>query len=157
MAAAAAVQFKTCLTNVCMFSDAAATYIMTTLTSVDVFMQIQYATMDGFIKHISQKHVLPVVVAPALPVVLPFPACQNLKALRAWLDYRYLRGNPLTVPDFTDAMRMVWLRRTVFLDSVRDKKGFRDGVESPGPLKNLTDWQNWELKFSIYLAHHRNI
>ena len=82
-------------------------------------MQMPFDTMDSLIKHISQKHFFPVAIAPAAPLIMPFPACQSLKALRAWLDYRELRGETFNVPEFTEDVKRVWLKRSAFLDTLR--------------------------------------
>ena len=89
--AAAGVQFKTCLMNVCGFSDEAATYVMQTITSVEVFMQMPFDTMDSLIKHISQEHFFPVAIAPAAPLIMPLPACQSLRRfVRGWITVSFV-------------------------------------------------------------------
>jgi hypothetical protein len=52
--------------------------------------------------------------AAAQPIVMPYTALWGIKALCAWLENRYVRGEPLDVDLFDNAVRDCWILRINF-------------------------------------------
>jgi hypothetical protein len=142
------------------------------VTSAEAFRTISYQSMAQFIETIVATRTAPVAppaavargaqaaavqVAAALaaqPIIMPYTALRGLKALRAWLDYRFVRGEPLDVDEFDDAARDCWiLRIDVLDDNIRNPPGKH--VTAPPSLSNFNNWAVWEQQFITYVSNFR--
>jgi hypothetical protein len=116
------------------FSDQAIQYLSVQgVTDAEAFMSYPVSHMDTFITLINKpttiQHYLPPLAEPAPargkpaaaviphnPVILPYASLQGLKALRAWMDFKAGRQEPIDVDEFTNDTKGVWLHRTNRLD-----------------------------------------
>jgi hypothetical protein len=94
-------------------------------------------------------------LAAAQPVVLPYTALRGMKALRAWLDFRSVRGEPLDVDLFTDDVKDKWLMRIDVLDDVIKNPPGKDATPPP-KLTGWTNWTIWEQQFLTYVSQFRS-
>jgi hypothetical protein len=74
---------------------------------------------------------------------MPYTALSGIKALRAWLDYRYVRGEDLDVDLFDNAVRDHWILRIDVLDDNIQNPPGRNATPPP-PLLNFNNWAVWE-------------
>jgi hypothetical protein len=87
--------------------------------------------------------------------VFPYLALQGLTALRAWMDFRYVRGETLDVTVFTRDTMMIWLDRINFIEGIKADKA-ATVIPPPPKLKDFTGWTIWEETFRTYIGQFRS-
>jgi hypothetical protein len=135
------------------------------VTDANAFMWYPVSHMDTFITLINKpttiQHYLPppaalapargrpaAVVVPHNPVILPYASLRGLKALRAWMDFKAGRQEPIDVDEFTNDTKGVRLHRTNRLDN--DKSTIPSVVTVP-LLTSMASWTIWEQQFHTSL------
>jgi hypothetical protein len=111
-------------------------------------------TLEGFYKAINKPDNFP-LVPPRLggPVKILYPHFLKLRALRAWIGYRRLRGEPLDVNLFVgDELLDTFQMRATDLLALSSKS--RPEGTLPPPLR--TDWRSFEQLFRTYLLNRRS-
>jgi hypothetical protein len=176
--AAADIAMDACLARIGFNQPAVLVIRSHGVTNAEAFRTISYQAMGQFVETIVATRVpqqVPAVppvrgnqaaqaqaavaaaaaaAVPPQPVTMPYTALRGIKALRAWLDYRYVRGEDLDVDLFDNAVRERWtLRVDVLDDNIRNPPG--KNVTSPPPLLNFNNWAVWEQQFITYISNFR--
>jgi hypothetical protein len=145
------------------------------VTNAEAFRTISYQAMAQFIETIVATRTAPAAppapvvrdnqaaqaaaalaaaAVAAQPIVMPYTALRGIKALRAWLDYRYVRGEPLNFDLFNNAARDCWILCIDILDdNIRNPPG--RNVTPPPLLSNFNNWAVWEQQFLTYISNFR--
>jgi len=145
------VAFNACLTR-CGFNPASVTYLTEQgFTTMAEFEALPASQIEPMLKQLA-RHV------PA-GVNFPYLACLRIRGMRAWMDYRIARGQARQAILFTDVndagVVTKWTERITDLDALKDAEG-EDNVKSPGELKTLGDWPNFQDQMVSDLANHRS-
>jgi hypothetical protein len=157
--------WRVCLEGIIGFSAATVDYLFDDrvgIDTVDAFVPIPASSFDDWIKVTGDpKRFTPAAPAPAgrLPagrappgvIAMSWKCCNQLKALRFYLDYCVLCGFALDVTVFDNATMEAWVTRVTFLSQ---KVG--DLLPGPGKLLFLERWQIWEVQFKTYLGQSRS-
>jgi hypothetical protein len=115
--AAKAAAMNDCLTRIGFNAAAVQLLIQHGVVTAEAFRLISYASMGPFTESLAKQPLPRTAGRPAnVAPVFPYTAIRNLKALRAWLDYRYVRNDTLDVTQFTNHIREKWLLRVDVLD-----------------------------------------
>jgi hypothetical protein len=137
------------------------------LRTAATFKDISYPTMKAFTETMTKGNTYRPPVNPVgrpnaaaaaaaavyQPPVMPFHAVNALKAFRAWIDFREVRGEPLDPNMFTDYVRPQWLMRIDILDSaIRHPPGNKP----PPELKDFSGWLVWDRDFRTYIESFRS-
>lgn len=127
------------------------------LSTIDELQRIPITQVDPMMQHLSKWRnpgVAPVAGAPApLLILFPFLTVRNLKALRAWCDYRILRDQDCTPNLYVDATALRFMARLTALEDVARMKA---EVKPPTALASMASWTTWEEECSTYLGQHRS-
>ncbi len=131
------------------------------LATIDALQLIPTTELDAMMQHIS-KWKPPVVTQAAgaaapQQVQFPFLAVRQLKALRAWCDYRVLRGEEATPASFNNAAIARFMARLTELEEAARERKDDDDKKPPASLATLAGWATWEEEFNTYLGQHRSV
>ena len=89
------------------------------------------------------------------PCVIGHPSRQIIRAFRAWIDYRQIRGQTADVDDFTLPVAEVWASLCSFINNEVKRKKI-DPTTTVEKFKGMDEWENFSLEFHSILSHHRS-
>jgi hypothetical protein len=149
---------EACLTRLGFTAAAAEVVQQQGVTDAVQFKSISYQAMgqltDSIIRAAAQTPQAGNAQARRQGTIVPYTALRNLKALRAWLDFRIVREEDLNVDLFIDAVKDRWLLRIDVLDDLQRHPPVPTFV--PPKLENFSNWVVWEQQFLSYIRTFRS-
>ena len=126
------------------------------LSTIDELQGLPTADIDAMMLHMTKTRP-PAPAGGGQAVDFTFLAVRRLKALRAWCDYRTLRGQEPTPALFINATIPKWVKRITELDEARRAKKDDLDLKAPEAFASMTKWPSWEELFKTYLYQHRSV